>query len=83
MGEATVLCRSDELASGEARRFDIGQYRIALVRLGDDFYALGDRCSESSPSGSQGKRGQEIVLDSAGGSSASSHDAESNAVGRS
>src|SRR4029077_6897503 len=32
-------------------------------------------------SGSQGKRGQEIVLHSAGGSSASSHDAESNAVG--
>ena len=45
MGETCVLCRADELASGEARRFDVGGHRIALVRIGDDFYALGDRCS--------------------------------------
>ena len=49
---------------------------------GEAAAAGGDRCSESSRSGSQGKRGQEIVLHSAGGSSASSHDAESNAVRR-
>ncbi len=39
------LCRRDELAPGEAKRFDQGGHRICLVRIGDDFYALGDRCS--------------------------------------
>jgi len=41
MPEAVVLCRVDELASGEARRFDVAGERIALVRTGDEFHALG------------------------------------------
>ena len=45
MGERVVLCRKDELEPGQARRFDVGPARIALVRIGDDFYAIGDRCS--------------------------------------
>lgn len=39
------LCRRDEVAPGEAKRFDVGGHRICLVRIGEDFYALGDRCS--------------------------------------
>src|SRR5579862_9319838 len=39
MGERVVLCRRDELASGEARRFDVGEHRIALVRIDGGFYA--------------------------------------------
>ncbi|MBW3614296.1 MAG: non-heme iron oxygenase ferredoxin subunit [Actinobacteria bacterium] len=39
------LCSREELAPGEARRFDVGGHRICVVRIGDDFYALGDRCS--------------------------------------
>ena len=43
---ATVrLCSRDEIKSGEARRFDVDGHRIALVRIGEDFYAIGDRCS--------------------------------------
>jgi 3-phenylpropionate/trans-cinnamate dioxygenase ferredoxin subunit len=45
MAERTVLCRRDDLAPGEARRFDLPGHRIALVRIADDFYAIGDRCS--------------------------------------
>jgi len=45
MGDRVVLCRRDDLASGQARRFDVDAHRIALVRIGDDFYAIGDRCS--------------------------------------
>ncbi len=45
MTDQVVLCRRDDLAPGQARRFDVGADRIALVRIGDDFYAIGDRCS--------------------------------------
>jgi 3-phenylpropionate/trans-cinnamate dioxygenase ferredoxin subunit len=48
------LCRADELKPGTARRFDVGEHRIALVRIGDDFYALGDRCSHADYSLSEG-----------------------------
>ena len=39
------ICARDDLAPGEARRFDVDGLRVALVRIGDDFYAIGDRCS--------------------------------------
>ena len=48
------LCRVDEVKPGTARRFDIDPHRIALVRIGDDFYALGDRCSHADYSLSEG-----------------------------
>ena len=43
--EPVRLCRRSELAPGDARRFDVAGLRVALVRIGDDFYAVGDRCS--------------------------------------
>ena len=49
------LCRVDELAPGTARRFDVGPHRICLVRIGDDFYAIGDRCSHADFSLSDGE----------------------------
>ncbi len=49
------LCAVDELAPGTARRFDVGSHRIALVRIGDDFYAIGDRCSHADYSLAEGE----------------------------
>ncbi len=49
------LCRADELAPGTARRFDVGPHRICLVRIGDDFYAIGDRCSHADFSLAEGE----------------------------
>lgn len=49
------LCRVDDIAPGTAKRFDIGEHRIALVRIGDAFYALGDRCSHADYSLSEGE----------------------------
>jgi 3-phenylpropionate/trans-cinnamate dioxygenase ferredoxin subunit len=49
------LCSVDEVISGEAQRFDVDGYRICLVRIGDDFYALGDRCSHQDFSLSEGE----------------------------
>jgi 3-phenylpropionate/trans-cinnamate dioxygenase ferredoxin subunit len=49
------LCRRDDLAPGTARRFDVGAGGICLVRIGDDFYAIGDRCSHANFSLSDGE----------------------------
>ena len=49
------LCGTDEIAPGTARRFDVGEHRIAVVRVGERFYALGDRCSHADYSLSEGE----------------------------
>jgi 3-phenylpropionate/trans-cinnamate dioxygenase ferredoxin subunit len=52
---AERLCARDDLASGEARRFDVGGHRIALVRVDDRFFAIGDRCTHADISLSEGE----------------------------
>jgi 3-phenylpropionate/trans-cinnamate dioxygenase ferredoxin component len=39
------LCAVDELEPGTAKRFDVAGLRVALVRIDDEFLAVGDRCS--------------------------------------
>ena len=53
MSEVRV-CSFDELVDGGARRFDTNGHRIAIVRIGDDVYAIGDRCSHAEASLSEG-----------------------------
>jgi 3-phenylpropionate/trans-cinnamate dioxygenase ferredoxin subunit len=48
------LCSVADVEAGTARRFDVDGRRIALVRIGDDFYAIGDRCSHADVSLSEG-----------------------------
>ncbi len=55
MSETVRLCAADDLKPGDARRFDVGSHRIALVRIGDDFYAIGDRCSHADFSLAEGE----------------------------
>ena len=54
MATTVTLCRVDDLEPGAARRFDGDGYRIALVRIGDDFYAIGDQCSHENYSLAEG-----------------------------
>jgi len=49
------LCSVDDVEPGSARRFDLDGYRIALIRVGDDFYAIGDRCSHANVSLAEGE----------------------------
>ena len=51
---AVPLCRFDELVRSAARRFDVDGHRIAVVRIGDDLYAIGDTCSHAEISLSEG-----------------------------
>lgn len=53
--DLVTLCRIGDLEPGEARRFDVAEHRIALVRIDDDFYAIGDRCSHANYSLSEGE----------------------------
>ena len=55
MGELVRLCRCDEMAPSSARCFEVGTRRIALVRVEDDFYAIGDTCSHEDYSLSEGQ----------------------------
>jgi 3-phenylpropionate/trans-cinnamate dioxygenase ferredoxin subunit len=54
MGTLVRLCSKDAIAPGTAGRFDVGEHRIAVVRIGDNFYALGDTCSHADFSLSEG-----------------------------
>jgi 3-phenylpropionate/trans-cinnamate dioxygenase ferredoxin subunit len=49
------VCAVDDVKPGEARCFDVEGHRIALIRIGDDFYAIGDRCSHADYSLAEGE----------------------------
>jgi 3-phenylpropionate/trans-cinnamate dioxygenase ferredoxin subunit len=53
MTEVKVL-EVNDVKPGSARRVDIDGHRIAIVRIGDDWYALGDECSHADYSLSEG-----------------------------
>jgi 3-phenylpropionate/trans-cinnamate dioxygenase ferredoxin component len=55
MPETAILCRVDDLSSGQAKRFDVAGHRIALVRTDDEFHAVGDRCSHENYSLAEGE----------------------------
>jgi 3-phenylpropionate/trans-cinnamate dioxygenase ferredoxin subunit len=50
-----VVARFDDLAPGTAKRVEVGGRSIAIVRIGDDVYALGDTCSHGAVSLSEGE----------------------------
>jgi 3-phenylpropionate/trans-cinnamate dioxygenase ferredoxin subunit len=52
---STVVCALAELAPGSAARFDVLGRRVAVVRIGDDVYAIGDTCSHADVSLSEGE----------------------------
>jgi 3-phenylpropionate/trans-cinnamate dioxygenase ferredoxin subunit len=49
------LCGLSDLEPGTARRFDAAGHRVCVVRIGDDVYAIGDRCSHADVSLSEGE----------------------------
>ena len=49
------LCGRDDMKHGEARRFDVEGRRIAVVRIDDTYYAVGDTCSHAEVSLSEGE----------------------------
>ena len=50
-----VVSRLDDLAAGSARRVEVDGHPVALVRCGDEVYAIGDTCSHANVSLSEGE----------------------------
>ena len=50
-----VLFPLADLAPGTARRVDVDGHLVCVVRIDDDVYALGDRCSHADYSLSEGE----------------------------
>lgn len=50
-----TACALADLPDGGAIRVDLEGHRIALVRIGDDVYAIGDRCSHADVSLAEGE----------------------------
>jgi len=48
------LCGTGDVAPGSARRVDLEGHRVAVVRIGDDWYAIGDECSHADYSLAEG-----------------------------
>jgi 3-phenylpropionate/trans-cinnamate dioxygenase ferredoxin subunit len=55
MSQKVVLGKLADLAPGTAKRFDVDKKRIAVVRCGDDVYAVGDTCTHADFSLSEGE----------------------------
>lgn len=55
MSSERHLCALGDLDDGAARRIDIDEHRIAVVRLGDEVFAIGDRCTHQDISLSEGE----------------------------
>jgi 3-phenylpropionate/trans-cinnamate dioxygenase ferredoxin subunit len=51
----TVVARLADLVPGTARKVDVDGRPVALVRCGDDVYAVGDVCSHANVSLSEGE----------------------------
>jgi 3-phenylpropionate/trans-cinnamate dioxygenase ferredoxin subunit len=49
------VCSVGDVEVDSARRFDIEGHRVAVVRIGDDWYAIGDECSHQDYSLSEGE----------------------------
>jgi 3-phenylpropionate/trans-cinnamate dioxygenase ferredoxin subunit len=50
-----IVCRLDELAPNSATRIDVAGRAVAVIRIGDDVYAIGDTCSHADYSLSEGE----------------------------
>ena len=53
MADARV-CSVDDVKPGSAKRVDVDGHRLCVVRLGDDWYVIGDECSHEDYSLSEG-----------------------------
>lgn len=55
MSDTVRIAALDELPDGRGVRVDIGEHRIAVFRIGEAVYAIGDRCSHAEASLSEGE----------------------------
>ena len=52
---STAVCALADLAPGTVTRFEVDGRAVAVVRIGNDVYAIGDTCSHAEVSLSEGE----------------------------
>ena len=52
---STRICAVDDVEPNAAIRVDIEGFRLAVVRIDDDFYVIGDRCTHQDISLAEGE----------------------------
>jgi NAD(P)H-dependent nitrite reductase small subunit len=50
LGNFVDVCGTSEIPDGQARMFLVGDTRIAVYRIGDEFFALEDACPHAGAS---------------------------------
>ena len=50
-----AVCKVSDVEAGKAIRVDKDGHRLAIVRIGDDFYVLDDRCTHAEASLAEGE----------------------------
>jgi len=55
MTEQVRVAALEDFESGDVKRVALGDEQVAVVRIDDDFYAIGDRCSHANYSLSEGE----------------------------
>jgi 3-phenylpropionate/trans-cinnamate dioxygenase ferredoxin subunit len=55
MSEVIRVLGVHDLKPDSATRVDVAGLRLAVVRIGDDWYAIGDRCSHADESLAEGE----------------------------
>lgn len=55
MADAVRVCAVTDVPAGSAKRFDVAGHRLCVVRIGDDWYTIGDECSHADYSLSEGE----------------------------
>lgn len=50
-----AVCKVGDVASGTSIRVDRNGHRLAIVHIGDDWYAIADRCSHAEASLAEGE----------------------------
>ena len=50
-----LVCKVGDVAPNSAIRVDKDGHRLAVVRIGDDWYAIGDQCSHAEASIAEGE----------------------------
>jgi 3-phenylpropionate/trans-cinnamate dioxygenase ferredoxin subunit len=49
------ICALADLVDGAAAKFEVGAQVVVVVRIGDDVYAIGNRCSHADVALSEGE----------------------------
>jgi 3-phenylpropionate/trans-cinnamate dioxygenase ferredoxin subunit len=55
MSEVVKVGRLDEMAPCSVKQVLVGDHRLAVVRIDDDVYVIGDRCSHENVSLAEGE----------------------------